>query len=143
MISLNEQFKLSINYFNELDKAQVIKAFDLTIKKHEGQKRASGEDYSIHPVSVAKILADMNVDKDMVIAGLLHDVVEDTDTTTEDIEAAFSQLIRQPYVLFVAIFDGQQIDTKIRHGNTFSPQCACLRKLRRFECGKNKRKARK
>ena len=122
MISLNEQFKLSINYFNELDKAQVIKAFDLTIKKHEGQKRASGEDYSIHPVSVAKILADMNVDKDMVIAGLLHDVVEDTDTTTEDIEAAFSPEIAR-------LVNGVTKISKLKSANKSEQKAETIRKM--------------
>ena len=62
---------------------------DFVIKAHEGQKRSSGEPYSIHPIEVAKILIDMGMDVDTITAGLLHDTIEDTDTTQEELEKRF------------------------------------------------------
>ena len=58
-------------------------------KAHEGQKRKSGEPYIIHPLCVAIILAELELDKESIIAGLLHDVVEDTVMTSEDVEKEF------------------------------------------------------
>lgn len=62
-------------------------------KAHDGQFRKSGEPYFIHPVAVANILCDMELDIETIIAGLLHDVVEDTEYTYEDIEREFSKEI--------------------------------------------------
>ena len=63
------------------DKERIKKALDFATIAHEGQKRFSGEPYITHPFEVAKILAEMNVSTDMIIAGLLHDTLEDTATT--------------------------------------------------------------
>ncbi len=67
----------------------VHKAFDLALKAHEGQNRKSGEPYVIHPILVAAITAYVSRDETMVASALLHDVVEDTDYTIEDIEEMF------------------------------------------------------
>lgn len=67
----------------------IFKAYKFAEKLHEGQYRISEEPYIIHPFEVAKILADLRVDKNTVIAALLHDILEDTDTKPEEIEAAF------------------------------------------------------
>ena len=70
--------------------AQIIqKAFDFAQKVHTGQKRDSGEPYFSHPVEVAKILADLNLDCETVSAGLLHDVLEESDAKPEDLEKEF------------------------------------------------------
>ena len=55
----------------------IEKAYDLAGKMHQGQLRKSGEPYLIHPVAVAKILAELGMDDQAIVAGLLHDVVED------------------------------------------------------------------
>lgn len=68
---------------------EVFKAYQFAEKLHEGQYRISEEPYIIHPFEVAKILADLRVDKNTIIAALLHDILEDTDTKSEEIEAKF------------------------------------------------------
>ena len=69
------------------------KAYYYAKNAHEGQKRASGEEYFIHPVAVATILADLNMDEATVCAALLHDVVEDTPCTEEDLKREFGEEI--------------------------------------------------
>ncbi|MBQ9757856.1 MAG: bifunctional (p)ppGpp synthetase/guanosine-3',5'-bis(diphosphate) 3'-pyrophosphohydrolase [Clostridia bacterium] len=71
----------------------VVKAFDFACKKHDGQLRASGEPFFMHPIAVANILADMEFDASSVAAALLHDVVEDTDATDEEIQREFGENI--------------------------------------------------
>src|SRR6266536_3072221 len=66
-------------------------AIDFASEKHAGQTRRSGEPYLIHPLAVADILIDWEMDIDSVLAGVLHDTVEDTDTTLEEIENSFGR----------------------------------------------------
>lgn len=66
-------------------------AIDFATHAHEGQKRKSGEPYITHPLSVAAILVDWAMDIDTVLAGVLHDTVEDTDATLEEIESLFGR----------------------------------------------------
>ena len=70
---------------------QVFKAYEVGAKAHEGQTRMSGEPYISHPIAVAQILADMHMDGQTIAAAILHDVVEDTDTDIEDLEALFGE----------------------------------------------------
>ncbi|MBQ9438871.1 MAG: bifunctional (p)ppGpp synthetase/guanosine-3',5'-bis(diphosphate) 3'-pyrophosphohydrolase, partial [Lachnospiraceae bacterium] len=67
----------------------IEKAYKLAAKAHEGQLRKSGEPYIIHPLNVAIILADLEMDKETIVAGLLHDVVEDTGISLQAIEQEF------------------------------------------------------
>ena len=67
----------------------IEKAFEVCVAAHEGQKRVSSEDYYIHPFNVAKILVGLGMDSESIAAALLHDVVEDTDTTIEEIKSQF------------------------------------------------------
>ena len=76
-------------YNPNVDEEQITKAFKMAEEHHAGQKRNSGEDYIIHPYNVALILADMNMDTPTIIAGLLHDTIEDTDVTYEDVQKEF------------------------------------------------------
>ena len=76
-------------YHPSSDLSDIEKAYKVAYKAHEGQKRKSGEPYIIHPLCVAIILAELELDKESIIAGLLHDVVEDTLMTSEDVEKEF------------------------------------------------------
>lgn len=77
------------SYLGDDECEQIMKAFTLADKAHEGQFRASGEPYIMHPLAVAEILAHLQIDHITLIAALLHDVVEDTEYTKEDIEKLF------------------------------------------------------
>ena len=78
-------------YHPSTDLSMVEKAYHLAYKAHEGQKRKSGEPYIIHPLCVGIILAELELDKETIVAGILHDVVEDTDYTLEDITREFNE----------------------------------------------------
>jgi GTP pyrophosphokinase len=73
------------------DLSKIVDAYELANQKHAGQTRSSGEAYISHPIAVAYILLDMGMDTDTICAALLHDVVEDTDTTLDDIRRKFGQ----------------------------------------------------
>ena len=77
------------SYLGDDECDQIMKAFTLADKAHKGQFRASGEPYIMHPLAVAEILAHLQIDHITLIAALLHDVVEDTEYTKEDIEKLF------------------------------------------------------
>ncbi len=74
---------------------EIDKGFLIADRAHDGQKRASGEPYIIHPIAVASIIARMHLDVESVIAALLHDVVEDTFITEADVEKEFGSTVRQ------------------------------------------------
>ena len=76
-------------YHPSTDLSDIEKAYETARKAHEGQFRKSGEPYIIHPLCVAIILAELELDKESIIAGLLHDVVEDTVMTSEDVAKEF------------------------------------------------------
>ena len=67
----------------------IEKAYKVASEAHKDQKRKSGEPYIIHPLCVAIILADLELDKETIVAGLLHDAVEDTWMTYEEVEKEF------------------------------------------------------
>lgn len=77
--------------FSVVDRELVMRAYDYANEMHAGQKRVSGEPYVSHCVAVAGILAEMQVTPTIIIAALLHDTVEDTSATTEDITKAFGE----------------------------------------------------
>ena len=82
--------KIKENCIN-VDLDVINKAFNLAFEAHKEQKRESGEPYIIHPIDVAIILAELGMDTSTIVAGLLHDVIEDTDYTYEDIKEIFSE----------------------------------------------------
>ncbi|WP_028950030.1 RelA/SpoT family protein [Sulfurihydrogenibium subterraneum] len=84
-----------INYLPDNEKEEVIETIDFIVEKHKDQYRKSGEPYYIHPIEAAKILADLKLDKISIISALLHDIVEDTDTTIQDIEEKFGKKVAQ------------------------------------------------
>ena len=73
------------------DLRKIRRAYDFAEKAHENQKRLSGEKYIIHPLNVAYILAALSLDDNTICAALLHDVIEDTEVTYEDIKSEFGE----------------------------------------------------
>ena len=78
-----------------LDRELLMRAYRYSARAHTGQKRRSGEDYVVHCVQVARILADLQLDSTTIAAGLIHDVVEDTAITVPDVEREFGPEIAQ------------------------------------------------
>lgn len=93
MVEGNAEFidQVKKNYPKNADK--IIEAYYFAMKSHEGILRKSGEPYIIHPLAVARILMDINMDYSTIMAGLLHDVVEDTDVTLDDIREKFGDTV--------------------------------------------------
>ena len=81
--------------YSDEDIEMVGRAYDMAFEAHKDQKRKSGEPYIIHPICVAIILAELELDRETIIAGLLHDVVEDTDVTYEDVVREFGVEVAQ------------------------------------------------
>ena len=80
---------------SKIDDAKIMKAYEFANKQHENQLRKSGEPYIIHPLEVANILAELEMDEDTICAALLHDVVEDTPVTIEDIKKLFGESVAE------------------------------------------------
>jgi len=90
VLTAEQVIKMTSEYLNEEHVEMVGKAYEFAKAAHHDQFRKSGEPYIIHPIQVAGILADLEMDPATVAAGFLHDVVEDTPITLEDIEEAFT-----------------------------------------------------
>lgn len=86
-----EGLNLDLSWYNSFEKREIKKAYLYALKNHEGQKRMTGEPYIIHPIEVAKNLILWGCDYETVCAGFLHDLVEDTDITLEDLEKEFNK----------------------------------------------------
>ena len=89
MISLNDILEKMSRYLPGADLSLIEKAYVFSAKVHQGQVRLSGDAYLNHPLEVAAILADMKMDIATVASGLIHDTVEDTYTTLEEIQQTF------------------------------------------------------
>ena len=100
----------------------IIKAYETALRLHEGQFRKSGEPYIIHPVAVAKILANFGMDNETIVAGLLHDVVEDTPYTREQLVEDFDENI-------AALVDGVTKLGNISFDSSEAAQAENFRKL--------------
>lgn len=92
-ITIDGLIKKAKVYLPTLNGKRVKAAYEFADKAHHGQRRESGEPYIIHPLEVTEILLDMKPDEDSIIASLLHDVLEDTDTGIEEIRKAFGDQI--------------------------------------------------
>jgi GTP pyrophosphokinase len=91
MIRINEITDKVASYIDKPDLALIQKAYVFSAQAHEGVVRRSGEPYISHPLSVAYILAEMQMDEPTVAAGLLHDTVEDTETSLDEIDELFGE----------------------------------------------------
>ncbi|MSR76026.1 MAG: bifunctional (p)ppGpp synthetase/guanosine-3',5'-bis(diphosphate) 3'-pyrophosphohydrolase [Candidatus Ryanbacteria bacterium] len=81
-----DQFASTLTRFSDAERALIKKAFDLSVSSHAGQMRASGDPYITHPVAVAEKLITLKLDAPAIAAALLHDVLEDTELTKEEVE---------------------------------------------------------
>ncbi len=104
------------------DFALVEKAFNYAKNMHRSQKRESGEPYIVHPLEVAHILTDMKIDYEAIVAGLLHDVIEDTQTDYNEIKNEFGENIAQ-------LVEGVTKLDKIQFTNREEQQIESLRKM--------------
>ncbi len=91
MGNVQEILKLPRKKLNKKDAELVSRAYEFAEKAHEGQKRANGDPYFIHVYETAKIIASLNMDAHTIAAGLLHDVLEDTDTDEKELEKEFGE----------------------------------------------------
>ena len=106
----------------EYDQERIRAAYQLAVEKHGDQKRSSGEPYIIHPLSVAAILVGLGMDSESVMAGLLHDVVEDTDCTVEELTQKFGKEV-------ALLVDGVTKLGKIPYSSREEQQAENLRKM--------------
>ena len=104
------------------DISLIRKAWEFCVQHHEGQKRASGEPYIIHPLEVAEVLAEMKLDATAIAAALRHDSVEDTPATSEEIEEAFGDQVAH-------IVEGVTKIDKIQFANREDRQAENVRKM--------------
>ena len=104
------------------DVSLIRKAWEFCVQHHEGQMRASGEPYIVHPLEVAEVLAEMKMDATAIAAGLLHDAVEDTPATNAEIEAEFGDQVAH-------IVEGVTKIDKIQFANREDRQAENVRKM--------------
>lgn len=109
-------------YFPTADLSMIEKAYQFGEKAHMGQIRRSGEAYFFHPLSVAGILAELKLDLASIATGLLHDVVEDTTVTIDEIRAEFGEVVAQ-------LVDGVTKISKMSFRNTHEKQGENIRKM--------------
>ena len=114
--------KLICKYLPKEEHLRVVKAYIFGADAHETQVRSSGEPYFTHPVAVAIILASLKMDVDTIIAALLHDVVEDTEYTAEDIAENFGIKVAE-------LVEGVTKLTQIRHKNRAEQQAENFKKM--------------
>jgi guanosine-3',5'-bis(diphosphate) 3'-pyrophosphohydrolase len=100
----------------------IRRAWAFCLQQHEGQKRASGEPYVVHPLEVALVLAELKMDSTAIAAGLLHDAVEDTDVTTDEIAERFGEQVAH-------IVEGVTKLDKIKFANREDHQAENIRKM--------------
>ena len=109
-------------YDPSLDGTWLRRVYETADRAHEGQHRASGESYIAHPLAVASILADLEMDRQTIAAALLHDVVEDTSVTSDEVAAQFGEEIAQ-------LVDGVTKLTRIPYQSKEDAQVENLRKM--------------
>ena len=110
------------NTYSDASYQRIVRAYYFAKSAHKGQLRHSGEEYFIHPVSVATILVELGLDCDTIIAALLHDVVEDTGVTEEEIETEFGHSV-------VMLVDGVTKLSKLNFKSREEAQAENLRRM--------------
>jgi len=120
--SINDLSEMLSGYLERHQIAEIERAYSFGAVAHEGQRRLSGESYISHPLAVAKILAEMHMDTESIIAALLHDVIEDTPTAKEHIAAQFGAEVAE-------LVDGVSKLTQITFENRVEAQAENFRKM--------------
>ncbi len=115
-------FLLVESYLPSYDHGRLRSAFEFMLRAHESQRRKSGEPYSIHPLEVAILVAEMNLDLDTVIAAMLHDTIEDTGYEYADIKALFGTQVAD-------LVDGVTKLTRVPFSSKEEQQMENLRKM--------------
>ena len=121
-LTAQDVHELVAHYMNDRHVKKVDKAYQFAAHLHEEQRRKSGEPYIVHPIQVAGILAELHMDPDTVVAGYLHDVVEDTTATLADVENAFGHDV-------AVIVDGVSKLSKIKYKSSREQLAENHRKL--------------
>ncbi len=114
--------ELTAAYLPPEDEAMIARAFEFAREAHQGQARKSGEPFILHPVEVAIILADLRMDAETICAALLHDTVEDTPVTAEEVEAEFNDQVR-------SLVEGVTKIARIEVESLSDEQAATIRKM--------------
>ena len=99
-------------YDPDADEALLNRAYVYSVVKHGSQKRASGDPYFSHPVEVAGLMTDLKLDQETIVTALLHDTIEDTETTPEELEREFGKRVRD--VVLEVTDDGKPTLTRYR-----------------------------
>ena len=120
--SLLKLENIILGYMPDADLDVIRRAYEIAEKMHDGQLRKSGEPFVIHPIEVATMLAEMNMDLPSIAAGMLHDVVEDTSMTYDDVAAEFG-------VEIANLVDGVTKLKKIPTSSKEEQQAENLRKM--------------
>ena len=119
---VNKLFDKLLGYFNPKDQAYINRAFHYAYDGHSGQNRKSGEPYITHPLHVAIYLCDLNFDKETIAAALLHDLIEDTEISYEDIKKEFGEEVAD-------IVDGVTKLDKIKYSSNEEAKADAIRKM--------------
>jgi GTP diphosphokinase / guanosine-3',5'-bis(diphosphate) 3'-diphosphatase len=119
---LDKLCKTIESYHPEADLTLIKMAFEFSDKAHKGQLRSSGDAYIVHPIEVAQTLADMRLDISSIITAILHDTVEDTTVTLEDVEQNFGKDVRE-------LVDGVTKLSKLSFKTTQEKQAENFRKM--------------
>lgn len=120
--TLDELVSRLEGFYSKESIATIRKAYDFSEKAHLGQIRRSGEPYISHPLGVSAILADLKLDVATIVTGLLHDTVEDTEVTLEDVEEAFGETVAY-------LVDGVTKISKMKFKHTHEKQGENIRKM--------------
>ena len=119
---VNKLYDKLLGYFNPKDQTYINKAFQYAYEGHNGQNRKSGEPYITHPLHVAIYLSDLNFDKETIAAALLHDLIEDTDISYEDLKKEFGEEVAD-------IVDGVTKLDKIKYSSNEEAKADAIRKM--------------
>ncbi len=122
MFLISDLCGLADNYLEPDQVREIYRAYQFGAEAHEGQRRASGEPYIQHPIQVAKILAEMHLDHQSIVAAILHDVIEDTDTAKPQIAKKFGKEVAE-------LVDGVSKLTQISFESRAEAQAENFRKM--------------